>query len=337
MMYPGYIPVINEENRKRIAALWNVDHAVLDPKPGLTTVEIVQAAHSGKIKGLYVMGENPLMSDPNLNHTRASFEKLDFMVVQDIFMTETAAMADVVLPATSFAEKNGTTVSSDRRVLRTRPAVDSPGTARQDWKIIMDLASRMGVAIGTYTNEADIFDEIAKAAPILGGVSHKRLETEELQWPCTDASHPGTPTLYLQGFNTTTGKATLFPVDHAEQSERTSEHFPFLLNTGRILYHYHTATMSRKVEVLKAFENEAYVLVNPIDAAKRGLMTGDKVRIYNDRGELHAIVRIDDGVLEGELFMPFHFTEARVNLLTRDELDPYSKIAAFKLSAVNMQ
>lgn len=336
MMYPGYIPVTDEENRKRIAALWNVDLAVLDPKPGLTTIEIVQAAYRGEIKALYVMGENPMMTDPNLNHTKASFEKLDFMVVQDLFMTETAAMADVILPAASFAEKNGTTVSSDRRVLRTRPAIDPPGLARQDWQIVMDLAARMGVDIGAYSNEADIFDEIAKAAPILGGISHKRLEKEELQWPCPDASHPGTPTLYLDGFNTPTGKATLFPVEHVEQTERTSERYPFLLNTGRILYHYHTATMSRKVEVLNAFENEAFILVNPMDAAKRGLIAGQKVRVFNDRGELFAIVRIDEGVLEGELFMPFHYTEARVNLLTRDELDPYSKIAAFKLSAVNV-
>ncbi len=337
VMYPGYIPVINEENRKRVASVWKVDPSVLDATPGLTTVEIVHAAHRGDIKALYIMGENPMMSDPNLNHTKQAFDKLDFIVVQDIFMTETAAIADVVLPATSFAEKNGTTVSSDRRVLRTRVAMNPPGNARNDWEIILDIADYMKVDIGKYSNESEIFDEMARTAPIMAGINYARLEAEELQWPCPDTSHPGTPTLYLNGFNTPTGKATLFPVDYVAQSERVSERFPFLLNTGRILYQYHTSTMSRKAEVLNAFENEAYVLMNPSDAAKRHFTYGTKVKIYNDRGELYARVRPDDGVLEGELFMPFHFTEAKVNLLTRDELDPYSKIAAFKLSAVNVE
>ncbi len=337
MMYPGYIPISDKENRRRVAALWNTDVEKLDGRPGLTTVEIVHAAHEGNIRGLYIMGENPMMSDPNLNHTREAFEKLDFLVVQDIFLTETAQLADVVLPATAFAEKNGTTVSSDRRILRTRKAVLPPGEARQDWQIILAIAAAMKSDIGHYSDEAAIFDELAKAAPIMGGVSHARLENEELQWPCPTPDHPGTPTLYLDRFNTPSGKARLFPVDHAEQNEKTSTEFPFLLNTGRILYHYHTSTMSRKSEVLNAFANEAFVLIHPADAFKRSLLSGQKIRIYNDRGSIEAIVKTDEGVLEGELFMPFHFTESRVNMLTRDELDPFSKIAPFKLSAVNIE
>jgi formate dehydrogenase alpha subunit len=336
-MYPGYIPVINDKNRKRVADIWKVDFSKMSGKPGLTTVEIVHAAHHGEIKALYIMGENPMMSDPNLNHTKEAFEKLDFMVVQDIFLTETATLADVVLPATSFAEKNGTSVSSDRRVLRIRPAINPPGEARQDWQIIMDIALRMGVELGEFSNESEVFDEIAKAAPIMGGLSYQRLETEELQWPCTDKSHKGTPTLYLDGFNTPSGKGKLFPVEYSEQNEKTSEQFPFILNTGRILYHYHTSTMSRKVDVLKEFENEAFVLMNPDDAAKYGFTMGSKLKIWNDRGAIYAVLRIDSGILEGELFMPFHYSEAKVNELTRDELDPFSKIAPFKLSAVAVE
>ena len=335
--YPGYIPTADDGNRKRIADLWNTDAEKLSGKPGLTTVEIIQAAHRGEIKGVYIMGENPMMSDPNLNHTREAFKKMDFIVVQDIFLTETALLADVVLPATAFACKNGTAVSSDRRVLRIRPAVNPPGEARQDWRIILDIASRMGCNIGTYNTESDIFGEIAKAAPIFGGITYNRIENEEIQWPCYDAAHPGTPTLYLNGFNTPDGRAKLFPVEYSPRSEKTSEKFPFLLNTGRILYHYHTATMSRKVDVLKEFHNEAYVLMHPADAAKNNFFEGNCVRLFNDRGAIQAVLRISEQVLEGELFMPFHFSESKVNALTRDELDVYSKIAPFKLSAVGME
>lgn len=337
IMYPGYIPIINDENRKRVAKIWNTDYEKLNSKPGLTTVEIVKAAYEDKIKALYIMGENPMVSDPNLNHTKKAFEKLDFLLVQDIFMTDTAKIADLVLPATGFAEKNGTTVSSDRRVLRTRKAVNPPGFARQDWEIIMEIGRRMNVNLGHYENESDIFDEISQAAVILGGISYDRLEHEELQWPCLDKYHKGTPTLYLEKFNTESGKAKLFPVDYVPQVEKTTDEFPFLLNTGRVLNQYHTATMSRQVEVLKAYGNESYVLMNPFDAAKLNFAHLQKVTISNSRGTLNTTIRISNQVLEGELFMPFHFNESKVNLLTDDQLDPYSKIARFKLSAVKVK
>lgn len=336
-MYPGYIPVTNDANRKKIAQLWNVEYENLNPNPGLTTVEIVKAAYDEKIKGLYVMGENPMVSDPHLNHTEAAFKKLDFLLVQDIFMTDTAKLADLVLPATGFAEKNGTVVSSDRRVLRIRKAVNPPGEARQDWNIIWEIARRMNVMLGTYENESDIFDEIAMAAPIFGGIDYQRLENEELQWPCPDKNHPGTPTLYLDRFNTESGKGKLFPVDYFRQAEQATDEFPFLLNTGRMLNQYHTATMSRQVDVLKAFGNESYVLMNPSDAAKIGCEDKEVVRISNKRGSLQTHVRIHHGVHAGELFMPFHFNESSVNLLTDDQLDPFSKIPGFKLSAVKVE
>jgi len=337
MMYPGYIPVTSDENRKKAAQVWGVNYESLDPLPGLTTVEIVKAAYDEKIKGLYVMGENPMVSDPHLNHTEDAFRKLDFLLVQDIFMTETARLADLVLPAAGFAEKTGTVVSSDRRVLRMRKAVDPPGSVRQDWEIVSEIAKRMKVKIGNYNEESQIFDEIASLAPIMAGINYQRLENEEIQWPCTDKHHPGTPTLYLEKFNTPTGKARLFPVDHIQQKEKATPEHPFLLNTGRMLNQYHTATMTRQVEVLKAYGNESYVLMHPHDALKLQLSDGRKVRISNRRGELTTHIRISDQVLEGELFMPFHFHESRVNLLTDDELDPFSKIAGFKLSAVSVK
>ncbi|HDP74908.1 MAG TPA: formate dehydrogenase subunit alpha [Bacteroidales bacterium] len=336
-MYPGYIPITNTENRRKVAEVWGVPFESLSDKPGLTTVEIVQAAHQGKIKGLYIMGENPMISDPNLNHTEEALNKLDFLVVQDIFHTETTRFAHVVLPASTWAEKNGTFVNSDRRVLRVRKAVDSPGQAREDWRIIHELAARMGRPMPNYCNEAEIFDELAKVTPIMAGISHARLEHQGIQWPCPTPNHPGTPTLYLDKFNTPSGKAKLFPVEHVDQTERANPEYPFILNSGRILYHYHTGTMSRRNKALTNFTNKPYVIMHPNDASKLGIKHGEKVRITSGRGALETQVRIADEVLEGELFMPWHFTEAQVNRLSRDELDPYSRIAPFKISAVRVE
>jgi formate dehydrogenase alpha subunit len=335
--YPGYIPVTNEENRRKVAEIWGVPFEELSPKPGLTTVEIMQAAHEGKVKGIFIMGENPMISDPNLNHTEEAFKHMDFVVVQDIFHTETTPFADVILPASTWAEKDGTFVNSDRRVLRVRKAVDCPGEAREDWKIIHELAKRMGNPMKEYANEEEIFDELASVTPIMAGISHARLEKASIQWPCPTPDHPGTETLYLDGFNTPNSKGKLFPVDYVAQKERTSKEFPYILNSGRLLYHYHTATMTRRVQPLREFINEAFILMHPDDALKNGLVDGDKVKVKSQRGELQTILRVSDEVLEGELFMPWHFTEAQVNRLTRDELDPYSKIAPFKFSAVRVE
>jgi formate dehydrogenase alpha subunit len=336
-MYPGYIPVSNNENRKKVADVWGVSFDKLSDKPGLTTVEIVKAAHDGKVKGLFIMGENPMISDPNLNHTEEGLKKLDFLVVQDIFSTETTALAHVILPASAWAEKNGTFVNSDRRVLRVRKAVNSPGEAREDWKIIHEIAARMGHPMPNYRDESEIFDELAKVTPIMAGISHKRLEAQGIQWPCPTPEHPGTSTLYTEDFNTPSGKAKLFPVEYAEQNERVSDEYPFMLNSGRILYHYHTSTMSRKNKVLRDFVNESYLLMNPIDAQKGNFTDKSTVKVISKRGELVTKLFISEGVLEGEVFMPWHFTESQVNRLTRDELDPYSKIAPFKLSAVKIE
>jgi predicted molibdopterin-dependent oxidoreductase YjgC len=336
--YPGYIDVENEENRRKIAKLWNVPYESLPAVPGLSTIKIAQAAYDGDIKGLYIMGENPMLTDPDLTHTGEALENLDFLVVQDIFQTETTPYADVILPAASFAEKEGTFVNSDRRTLRVRKAVESPGEAREDWKILVDVASRMGYDLGSYGSASEIFDEIAKAAPIFAGISYKRIEHQGIQWPCPDKDHPGTPTLFLDSFNTADGKAKMIPVDYRDDPEQPSDEFPFILNTGRILYQYHTSTMSRRSDSLTRYAGESYALIHPEDAQKAGLDEGDEIRVYNKRGEFRTRTRLHDGVRRGEIFVPFHFRESPVNMLTRaDELDPYSKIAAFKLSACALE
>ncbi|MEE4115777.1 MAG: formate dehydrogenase subunit alpha [Marinilabiliaceae bacterium] len=337
VVYPGYIPIGDDENRKRMAKLWNTDFEKLSGNPGLSTVEIMHEAHKGNIKGMYIMGENPMVTDPDLNHTAEALRNLDFLVVQDIFHTETTPFADVILPASSYAEKDGTFVNSDRRVLRVRKVVPLPGEAREDYSIILEIAERMGYDIGKYASASEIFDEIAVAAPMMGGIDYSRIEHQGLQWPCPDKNHPGTSTLFLEKFNTNDGLAALNPVDHIEQLEKPSKEYPFILNSGRILYQYHSATMSRKNEALNAYANEAYVLMNTIDVYKQGLKSGDRVRLSNSRGELQTVLRESNEVAVGELFMPWHFSEALVNNLTRAELDPYSKIAPFKLSACKVE
>ncbi len=335
--YPGYIPVINDENRRRMSALWNVEYEKLDPKPGLTTIEIMQAIHHGSVKALYIMGENPVVTDPNQNHTIEALENIEFLVVQDVFPTETSKYAHVVLPASSLFEKDGTVANSDRRVLRLRKAVEMPGQAREDWKIILDIAEKMGVNIGSYANAEDIFTEIAQATLIFGGIDYSRIDHEGIQWPCPDKNHPGTATLFLDKFNTPTGRAKLHPVEYINQKERASEKYPFIMNSGRILNQFHSATLSRKNEALNVYGNESYVLIHPDDAAKLSIKDGLRVVVESVRGQLETAARVVDEVAPGELFMPWHFSESPVNALTRDELDPMSKIAPFKYSAVNIR
>ncbi len=333
LYYPGYIPASDEANRRKVAGVWGVPFEELPFERGLTTVEIVQAAAEGKIRGMLIMGENPLLTDPNSSHAEEALRGLDFLVVQDIFLTDTARLADVVLPAASFAEKDGTFANSDRRVLRVRKAVEPPGEAREDLVILQEIARRMGRPIGAYRNASDVFDEIARVAPIMAGIDYSRLEAGGIQWPCPARDHPGTPTLFLERFNTPDGLARLSPVEYEPQSEQADAEYPFLLNTGRILYQYHSSTMSRRSPALVEYANDAYLLMHPADADRLGLKEGETVRITSRRGSIAAPLRRSREVSPGELFMPFHFEEAPVNRLTRDELDPYSKIAPFKLSA----
>ncbi|HTX74296.1 MAG TPA: formate dehydrogenase subunit alpha [Rectinemataceae bacterium] len=341
--YPGYIPASDEANRARVAALWGYPAAELPGLRGLTTVEIMKAAGEGRVKGLYIMGENPLHTDPNLNHAVEAIEALELLVVQDIFMTPTAERADIVLPAAAFAEKEGSVTNSDRRVLRMRKAVEPPGEARPDSWILEEIALRMARPIGPGGRESHfpgagaVWDEIAQAAPIFGGIRYERIERQGIQWPCPEPSHPGTPTLFLERFNTEDGLARIVPVDYEPQSETPDAEYPFVLNTGRILYQYHSSTLSLRSPALRAFAGHSYVLVNPGDADRLGLAEGERVRIRSRRGALETRTRLDGGVAPGELFMPFHFPEALVNRLTRDELDPSSKIAPFKYSVCTLE
>ena len=343
LFYPGYIPATNDANLARIASLWGYPVAELPAAKGLSTVEIMKAAGDGVIKGLYVMGENPLHTDPNLNHVEESVEKLEFLVVQDIFMTPTAARADVIFPAACFAEKDGTFTNSDRRVLRVRKAVEAPGQARTDSWIIEELARRMGRPIGPggsadpYTSAAAIWDEVAKAAPIVAGISYSRLEHQGIQWPCPTPDHPGQGTLFLDRFNTPDGLARIVPVAYASGAESIDDDYPLLLNTGRILYQYHSSTMSLRSGPLSAFAKDSYILVHPDDARRLRLTEGQQVKVSSRRGYLNTVVQVDEGVTPGEVFMPFHYPDALVNKLTRDVLDPSSKIAPLKLSAVKVE
>jgi len=333
IFYPGYIPVINEENRKKIATLWNVGLDRLPKETGLTTIEIIDAAYEEKVKALYIMGENPMHTDPDLNHTAEAMKKMEFIVVQDIFPTLTTEFADVILPAAALAEKDGTVVSSDRRVLKINKAVEPPGSALPDWQIILNIAEKMSCNIGKYNSTKEIFEEIAIAAPIFGGVSHSRLDSEEIQWPCPSLDHPGTPTLYLNGFNTPSGKAKLHPVEYIEPTEKTSTQYPFILNSGRILYHYHSSTMSAKCESLNLYEPSSYVIINSHDAKILNIMDHESVKIVSEQGELVTTARVLDKVANGEIFMPWHWETALVNKLTRHVKDPLSKIAPFKQTA----
>lgn len=343
IFYPGYIPASDDANRARVAALWGYPVDELPATKGLSTVEIMKAAGDGTIHGLYVMGENPLHTDPNLNHVEESVDRLDFLLVQDIFMTPTALKADVVLPAACFAEKEGTFTNSDRRVLRVRKAVEAPGSARDDAAIIQEIARRMNRPIGPYggsspyPSASTIWDEIAVAAPIVAGIHYERLERQGVQWPCPRRDHPGQRTLFLDRFNTPDGLARITPVAYASGAEDTDSDYPLLLNTGRILYQYHSSTMSLRSVPLSAFAKDSYILVHPEDARRFGLTDGARVRVSSRRGELNTSVRVDDGVTQGETFMPFHFPDALVNKLTRDVLDPSSLIAPLKLSAVRVE
>lgn len=338
LFYPGYVPASDEANRRRLAELWGVPYESLPAERGLTTVEIAKAAHEGRIRGLFIMGENPVMTDPNASHVEEALEGLDFLAVTDIFLTPTAEKADVVLPAASWAEKDGTFVNSDRRVLRVRKALPSPGEAREDLWILQELARRMGRPIGTYRSASEVWDETARAAPaIFGGISWSRIEDRGIQWPCPAPDHPGTPTLFLERFNTPDGLARIFAVDWKPQAELPDPDYPLVLNTGRILYQYHSSTMSRRAAPLAAFAPEDYILLHPSDARRVGVGNGDRVRVISRRGSLETRARVSGEVREGEPFMPFHFESARVNVLTRDELDPASKIAPFKNTPVRVE
>ena len=329
-VYSGYQKVADPAVQEKFEEIWG---AKLSPTAGLTIVEMMHAAAAGKVKGMVVMGENPMVSDPNLNHVEEALHNLDFLVVSDIFLSETAQLADVVLPAASFAETEGTFTNTERRVLLLRKVVDAPGEALPDWEIVCKLADLFGYHMH-YDNAAQIMDEIASVTPIYGGIHHHRLVPDGLQWPCTNDDHPGT--MYLHKGKFSRGLGRFHPVDFIPPAELPDDEYPFILSTGRILFHYHTGTMSRRVEALNAFVNEGYAEIHPSDASRLGLENEGRVKVRTRRGEIVTMVKVTERVAEGSVFVPFHFAEAAANRLTNDALDPKSKIPEFKVAACQL-
>lgn len=330
-VFPGYQKVNIEENRKKFEDFWG---RKLSGTPGLTVVEMSHAAEEGKLKALYIMGENPLVTDPDLEHVEKAFNKLDLLVVQDIFLTETAKLAHVVLPTASFAEKDGTFTNTERRVQRVRKAIDSPGEARQDWQIICDIATKMGYPMN-YKDAEEIFEEIRKVTPQYAGITYRRLGLTGIAWPCPDTSHPGTPILHTAKI--VRGKGLFVGVEFRPPAETPDKEFPFVLTTGRDYYQYHSATMTRKSWLLNNFCPESMAEINPKDGEKLGISDGDWIKINSRRGHVIVKAKLADRVPEGVVFKRFHFKEAAVNKLTNPILDPVSKIPEFKVSAVKIE
>jgi len=347
-VYSGYQNVALEASHKKFEAAWGAVPPA--DKPGLTVVEMMNAAEHGKVRAMYVFGENPMLSDPDLNHVRRCLESLDFLVVQDIFMTETAQLADVILPGASFAEKEGTFTNSERRVQPIQRALTPLGESRPDWEILAELGARTMALTGQaaalaaaphggwdYMNPAEILDEIAAVTPSYGGIRQGRLahSPKGLQWPCPDASHPGTPILHVGKFTRGLGKFT--PVDWLPSPELPDEEYPLLLTTGRVLWHYHTGTQTRRSSGLSAIAPEGYIEMHAEDAARLGVAADELVQVQSRRGQVNVKTQITDKVQPGVVFMTFHFAESAANLLTNAAvLDPVAKIPGFKVSAVKV-
>jgi formate dehydrogenase alpha subunit len=331
-VYTGYQQVADLAVRDRMAKAWGVEK--LPEQPGITATDMMEKAHEGKMKGLYIIGENPMVSDPDLNHAEKSLENLDFLVVQDIFLTETAQMADVVLPSASFAEKEGTFVNTERKVQRIRKAVNAPGEAREDWKIIADLSGRMGYPMN-YESAEDIMKEIAEFTPSYCGINYVRLELDGIHWPCPETDHPGTPCLHVDQF--TCGLGVFHAIDYIPPAELPDEQYPLYLTTGRVLYQYHTGTMTMKTEGLNELAAECFVELSAQDAEAYEIENGDPLKISSRRGEIEAKARLSEKAVKGTIFIPFHYANAAANKLTNTALDPTAKIPEYKVCAVRIE
>ena len=332
-VFPAYQQVASDDARANFTKAWGSGIA-LSAKPGLTVVEMMNAAHEGKIKGLYIMGENPMLSDPDLTHVEASLKHLDILVVQDIFLTETAKLADVVLPSACFAEKDGTFTNTERRVQRVRKAVEAPGQALADWEIIAALSNRLGYPMN-YVSVSEIMSEINQVTPSYAGITYERIDSEGIQWPCPNTSHPGTKFLHKDRF--TRGLGLFHAIEYIPPAELPDESYPLILSTGRVLYHYHTGTMTRHSKGTEERCPESLVEIHPSDARKLGVEEGQFVKVTSRRGTVSAKAQLTDKSPQGTIFMNFHFHEAPVNLLTNPVLDPIGKIPEYKVCAVRVE
>jgi formate dehydrogenase alpha subunit len=337
--YPGYMRVDDEANAAKWEAAWNIEPGGLSRELGLTTTEILTHAHPGGVRALYIMGENPMMSEPNLNETRKHMAQLEFLVAQDLFLNESGAFADVFLPATPFAEKDGTFTNTDRRVQRVRTAHAPRGQSRADWEIICDLAGRIearlevATAKWNYSGPEEIFAEMAGVVPDFAGVTYERIEKTGLQYPVWDPDHPGTPFLFAESFPRGRGKFT--PLDYVPVVEPVDDEYPFILTTGRVLEHWHGGTMTRNSD-LDALYPEARVEIHPADAEIHGIRDGIAVKVTSRRGEIVVRATVTEKTTVGVVFLSWHFAEAAANLLTIDALDPEAKIPEFKACAVQV-
>ena len=339
-VFTAYQPVNNADVSARFAEAWNREQ--LNSTPGLTITELVDHAITGDIRAFFIMGEDPMTSEPNLNHTRGAIEHLDLVVCQDIFINSTGAMADVILPSCSFAEKDGTFTNSDRRIQRVRKAIEPVGESRSDWEILCDLAQRMGQRLGVatsagwnYQHPAEIWEEMRMLTPEFWGVTYDRLDKEGgVHWPCPDEDHPGTPFLFAETFPR--GKGKFWSPEFGTESEIPDEEYPFILSTGRVLYHWSGATMTGNSAIDELWP-EATVEINPSDAKHLGLETGDWVEVSSRRGSIRVRSMVSERSPAGLVFIPFHFVEAAANLLTMDKVDLRAKIPDFKVCAVRLR
>ncbi|HOT95091.1 MAG TPA: formate dehydrogenase subunit alpha, partial [Methanoregulaceae archaeon] len=338
-VYSGYQQVANPDIRKKMQDAWGVED-IAEGRVGYTVTEMINvlADEPGKLKAMYIMGENPMVSDPDLHHVEKGLKNLEFLVVQDIFMTETAQLADVVLPATCYAERDGTQTSTERRVQLWRKAQDAPGQAKYDWQIISELAAKMGYAAQfPYTSAEDIFNEIAKVTPSYAGMTYERLGTEGLHWPCPTPDHPGTPILHKEKFATPDGLGIFTPIEWKPPAEVPDAEYPLILTTGRCLWHWHTGTMTRRSVSLEREEPTGWIEINPEDAKALGIKDREMVKAITRRGEVKVPARVTDEIKKGVTFMPFHFIECAANVLTNNALDPIAKIPEFKACAVRVE
>jgi predicted molibdopterin-dependent oxidoreductase YjgC len=333
-VYTDYQPVGDPAVRARFAQAWGLPPEALSLKKGLMVTEVVKP-ESG-VRGMYIMGENPIISDPDIAHAEHWFQELEFLTVQDLFLTETARYADVVLPGSSFAEKTGTFVNTERRIQLSHRALDLPGDARGDLEILIDLSRRLGL-LTPFASAEDVMREIAAVTPSWAGVTYARLEGAGLQYPVPTPEHPGTAFLFDRDFPTADGKGIFVPVEYTDPVELPDDQYPFVMNTGRQLYHWHTGTMTRRSTGLDAREPTPIVEIHPDDAAHLDVTEGDLVRLTSRRNGMLTAVRVSDRVAPGQVFVPFHFREAAANLLTNPVLDPYAKMAELKICAVRIE
>ena len=332
-VFSGYQKVADPEARDKFARAWGAGS--LPDRAGLTVVEAMEAAAAGGVKAMYIMGENPMMSDPDLRKVEKALGKLELLIVQDIFMTETARLAHVVLAGASFAEKDGTFTNTERRVQRVRKAIEPIADARADWDILCDLARRTGCDGMNYAGPEEVFNEIARLTPSYGGMSYPRLEPWGLHWPCPETDHPGTPYLHKGKF--ARGKGRFCPAEYRPPDEVPDEQYDLTLTTGRIYFHWHTGSMTRRTSPLNRESPEAFVEISPEDAEVRGIRDGQRVRAATRRGSIELTARVTSDVAPGVLFIPFHFHEAAANLLTNPALDPEAKIPEFKACAARIE